>query len=386
MITSKNTKPGISKRLFIILGLILLVVAGVITVRNKKAQLAAAPPPQKALTAVTVAKAHYGTFTAGKKFLGTLRAKTAADISARISAYVIEVNVREGDKVGKDQILARLDDREQLDQVSGLEARLNAARTALATQQAIFQRDKKLFKARAVSRESLDLTTSRRDTAQAEVVTLEKQLDSARTNLSYTRLAAPFDGIVTARMMDQGDLALPGKTIIALEAPENGYYVEVKIPQYELAQIKTGDGLTLLPPGQDSGTEAISVTVSRIHPSIITGTLGIIEADISARPFSLAGGSIIAVSCQTRQYTGLQVPLRALLEQVDSAVVFSLSSDETIHLNPVSILYRGSNWAVIKGSGLNRDTRVVTAQESALLRLKEGQKVMVAAGSDQDEK
>ena len=376
MTTSKKTKPGL-KSLFIILLLILLVIAGVITVKKKKAELAAVPPPQKALTAVTVARAHYGTYTAAKDFLGTLRPKTAADISARINAYLTKVNVREGDLVKKGRVLALLDDREQHDQVSSLEARLNAARTALATQQAIYKRDKKLFKAKAISRESLDLTTSRRDTAQAEVVTLEKQLDSARTNLSYTRLTAPFDGIVTARLLDPGDLALPGKTILALEAPASGYYVEIKIPQHELPQIKTGDKIILHPPRPDAQATAPTIAVSRIHPAIKSGTLGIIEADISSRPFSLASGSTIAVSCQTRQYTGLQVPLRALLEQVDSALIFTVSPDKTIQARPVAILYRGSDRAVVKSGG-QTDTEVVTAQESALLRLKDGQKVTVA--------
>lgn len=378
MTTGKKTTPG-RKNLFIILGLILLVAAGIITVKKKKARLAAVPPPQQALTAVSVARANYGTFTASKNFLGTLRPKTAADISARINAYLTQVNVREGDMVKKGRVLALLDDREQSDQVSGLEARLNAARTVLATQQAIYKRDKKLFQAKAISRESLDLTTSRRDTARAEVITLEKQLDSARTNLSYTRLTAPFAGFVTARLLDPGDLAQPGKTILALEAPENGYYVEVKIPQHELPQIKKGDRLTLLPPLPDSGPAAITIAVSRIHPAIKSGTLGIIEADISSRPFSLAGGSTIAVSCQTRQYTGLRVPLRALLEQVDSVVIFTVSPDNTIQINPVTLLYRGSDWAVVKGCE-QTDTEVVTAQESALLRLKEGQKITIAAG------
>ena len=225
-----NTKAFAQKRLIIaVVILILLIAVGIMVVKKKKAELASVPPPEKALTPVQAVQAHWGEFPGYENFLGTVKPKIAADIAPRITARIVEVRVREGRAVKKGEVLARLDDRAEKDNVASLAARLAAARTAFATHEAIYKRDRKLFEAKAISRETLDLSTTTRDAARAEVVTLAKQLDSARTELSYTILKAPFDGVITARIMDPGDMALPGKPVLAMESPEAGYFVEVKV-------------------------------------------------------------------------------------------------------------------------------------------------------------
>jgi len=295
--------------------------------------------------------------------------------------------VREGAEVKKGALLVVLDDREQRDAVAALEAQLASARSALATEQSIFRRDQKLFEAKAISREAMDMSTSRRDAARAQVITLKKQLDSARTALSYTRLKAPFDGVITARLMEPGNLAMPGKPVISMESPGAGYYVQVGVPQREIPLLKCGDKVTLFPDlTGDTGTGMaplpISVSISRLHPAVRSGTLGVIEADIQERPFGLPSGSAVRVSISTGRFTGLKVPLQALLEQVRSATIFTVI-DDTVRPATVSLLYRGTDWAVVMGPGLGEHgATVITAQESALLRLHNGQKIRPVRNGD----
>jgi RND family efflux transporter MFP subunit len=234
---------GMAKKVIPLIILLLLIAGGVMFVKKKKAELASVPLPEKAVTAVMVTDAPWGTFAAHENFLGTVMPKIAADLSPRLTAHIIEVRVREGARVRKGELLAFLDDREQRDAVAALEAQLASARSASATEEAIFRRDRKLFDAKAISRETLELSTSRRDAARAQVTTLRKQLDSARTTLSYTRLEAPFDGVITERIMEPGELALPGKAVVAMEASDAGYYIEVKVPQRQLSALRIGDEL-----------------------------------------------------------------------------------------------------------------------------------------------
>lgn len=379
-------------KLRILLGvvvLVLLIAGGIMVVKKKKAEIASVPLPARALTPVEVVRAQWGEFASTEGFLGILRPKIASDIAPRITAGIIDVRVREGMHVKKGDVLARLDDREQRDAVNSLEARLSAARTAFSTREAIYQRDKKLFDARAISREALDLSTTARDEARAEVVTLEHQLDSARTNLSYTILTAPFDGFVTARLMEPGDMGLPGKTIIAMETPDAGYYVELKAPQRQISRLAVGDGVEIVPDfhasgdggraGHDAPT-SVYASISRIHPAVRTGTLGVVEVDVEKRPFDLPSGSALHVRITTGRHTGFRLPLRALLENVNNASIFTVS-DSTVHIMSVNVIYRGSDIAVVRpASGPKPATAitVITAQESALLRLYDGQKVQVS--------
>ncbi len=386
-----NQKGLVQKRLIIgVIILLIFIAGGIMVVKKKKAELASVPPPEKALTPVETARARWGEFAAHTDFLGTIKPKISADIAPRITARIIDVRVREGRIVKKGEVLARLDDREQRDAVSAIEARLSAARTALSTREAIYNRDRKLFEAKAISREALDLSTTARDSARAEVITLEKQLDSARTALSYTLLKAPLDGCITARLMEPGDMGLPGKPVVAMEAPAAGYYVEVKVPQRQIPALKVGDQISIFPgagmpgdmsPSSEHGSapSALKAAISRIHPAVRVGTLGVIEADVPDRPFALPSGSAVNVRITTGRFTGLGVPLRALLENVKGASIFTVTRGE-VRVLPVNVLYRGADMAVVipvSGHDLQSGANVIVAQESALLRLHDGQEVLV---------
>ncbi len=383
MKTQKDRK-GVLKKIIWIIILILLIAGGALVVKHRKAQLASAPLPERPFMPVTVTEARWGTFPATEKFLGTIRPKIATELSPRISSRILQVEVREGTEVAKGQLLVQLDDREQRDTVSSIQAQLASAKSNMDVQEAIFRRDKRLYEAKAISREALDLSTTRRDAARAQVITLQRQLDSANTILSYTRIRAPFDGIITARLMDPGDLAIPGRAILAMEAPNAGYFIEVKVPQREIPTLRTGDELSLFMDSTDNPNnlpshrpQPVKTRISRIHPAVRTGTLGIIEADVEQRPFGLPSGAVVNVVITSGEFTGLRVPLRALLELVDSACIFTVS-DSTVHIIPVDVAYRGTDWAVVHADSLmGRNLTVITAQESALLRLHQGQKVRI---------
>ncbi|NDY43378.1 efflux RND transporter periplasmic adaptor subunit, partial [Dissulfurirhabdus thermomarina] len=219
------------RQIALALAVLIPALGAVLLVRHRKAQLARTPPPAPVLPVVTTARAAYGTFPATVRLLGTIEAKVAAEIAPRVTGQILEVRVREGDRVRRGDLLARLDDRPERDRVAGLRAALDAARTAFATQEAVTGRDRRLFEAKALSREALDRSVAALEAARARVTGLEKDLHAAETDLAYTRLEAPFDGVVTARLADPGDLALPGRPVVAMEAPDRGYRVRVRVPQ-----------------------------------------------------------------------------------------------------------------------------------------------------------
>jgi len=363
------------KKIIGIVVILLLVLSGILLVRHRKAQLAQVPPPAEGAPAVEAAPVVKGAFPETERFLGTLAAKDAADLAPRVTGHLVDVRVREGAKVEKGELLARLDDRLERDKVAEVRADLAAARTALSTQESIYQRDTSLFAAKAISREALDRSLTERDAARARVTSLQKVLHTAQTDLSYTRIPAPSDGVITARLADPGDLVLPGNPVLAMERPNLGYFVSVKVPQDLFPKLRVG-GKAFLSQGLDGGP-SLPARISRIHPAVRAGTLAVVEIDVAAAPFDLPTGATLDVDLVIRRQQGWRVPTRALLENTDAVYLYQVKDDESIHIEKVTLLSRGPEWAVVRGT-FPEQARVATAQESALLRLHEGEKVRVA--------
>lgn len=362
------------RKLIIIIVIILLVAAGIRLVKLKKAEIAKTPLPVPRILAVKTARAIQGTFPISKTLLGRIIAKQQTTLASRITSHVLNVSVREGSTVKKGDILLKLDDRREKDRVAATKADLAAAKTQFATQEAIFTRDQQLFAAQAISQETIDKSRANRDAAQARVTALKKALDTAITDLSYTIISAPVDGIITARLVDPGDLATPGKPLLGLEAQQAGYYIQVKIPQADFAKMKKGGQVKISPDAFN--TSSTSARISRIYPAISSGTLATVEIDISQRPFGLPTGATIRVTLTERTASGWKIPGRAILENVKANYVFTVNKENLIHIVPVSIRGRGNEWVVVAGA-LTADSRIITAQESALLRLHEKQQVKV---------
>ena len=372
------------KKTAIILVLVLLIAAGIIVIKKKRAELERVPPPSKSTLLVNAIYPESGTFPETKRYLGTISAKISADIAPRIQGHLFEVRVREGQFVKKGDLLALLDDRQIRDRINELKARLAASKTAYQTQQGIFERDVKLFKVKAISQEQLDRSRSQRDAARAEVTILNSSLQSEETELSYSRLRAPFDGVITRRYQDPGDLAMVGRPVVSMEQPSAGYYIEIKVPQAEFPLMKKGARVFLINEKDDRrraghAANSLEIKISRVHPAVVVGTLATVEADVKTRPFGLPTGATITADIETGRVEGLKVPLRALLENVDSTFLFLVVRDNKVHVQKVNVLYKGSAWAVVKAKGIKPKTGVIVAQESALLRLHEGEKVRISS-------
>ncbi len=368
------------KKVAIGLVVLFLIAGGALVIKKKRQELKNTPLPERAPVPVEVARPRAGVFPITRRYLATIRAKVTSSISPRITGRIFEVRVREGARVKKGQVLAVIDDRQVKDKIRELKARLIAARSALNTQEAIFERDERLFKNKAISREQLDRSRTARDLARAEVASLGSALSSAKTDLSYVRLTAPVDGVITRRYQDPGDLALAGKPVVEMEAPEEGYYVDIKVPQAEFPLLRKGAKVLVekdrFSTGDNVKKDVMELSISRLHPAVTTGTLAEIEADTPSSPFGLPTGATVSVRVETGRCRGIQVPSRALLENVRSSFVFTVDKGDKVHVHRVKVINRGPDYAVIREGDILDESRVIVAQESALLRLHEGQKVM----------
>ena len=163
---------------------------------------------------------------------GTLHARQTATISAQVMGRVQEVLVREGDTVRTGQTLAVLDDttlRAATDQaqaaVRAAENQQDAAQTNADLAASTLGRFKQLQAQKSVSPQEIDEVARRAEGSAAQVEALRAQAaaakaqeSGARAMLAYTRVTAPFAGVITARMADPGTLASPGVPLLQIDS------------------------------------------------------------------------------------------------------------------------------------------------------------------------
>ncbi|HEB96761.1 MAG TPA: efflux RND transporter periplasmic adaptor subunit [Sedimenticola thiotaurini] len=141
----------------------------------------------------------------GRSFPGRAKANQEVDLSFRVSGPLIELP---GDVVGrryrKGEVIARIDPRDYEVKLQDAEGKLERARSALKRAEGEYRRELQIYKQDpgATSKTAVDRKRDQRDQAAGEVKSLEAAVQAARDNLEYTYLKAPFDGVVTARYVD----------------------------------------------------------------------------------------------------------------------------------------------------------------------------------------
>jgi RND family efflux transporter MFP subunit len=162
---------------------------------------------------------------------GTVHARETAVVSARVMGRIERVLVREGDNVRAGQTLVVLDDAALRAQVEQAQAGVKAAQSAQVAAQtnaalasSTLGRYKQLESQKSVSAQEMDEVSRRSEAAAANLEAVHAQTDAARaqesgarTMMSYTRLVAPFAGVITARMADPGTMAAPGVPLLQVD-------------------------------------------------------------------------------------------------------------------------------------------------------------------------
>ena len=250
----------------------------------------AAPADGGEPIAVTIARVTMADVTSAIDSGGTVQARTTATISARILAPVRDVLVSPGDQVRKGQTLIVLDGSDLAagaraarsaalaaeQGTKAADADLQAADAGLALARVSHDRIAGLHARRSATAQELDDATATLRSAEARVsgasaraLQAASALESARaasdqasTIESFTTIAAPFNGMVTGKMVDPGNLAAPGMPLLRLE-DTRGFRLEVRVDESHISQIRNGDRVPVFLGTSTTSIEGTVVEVSR---------------------------------------------------------------------------------------------------------------------------
>src|SRR3954471_3485829 len=161
-----------------------------------------APPPPK----VTVAKPVEQKVTRYFEATGNTAAINSANLVARVQGFLTEISYADGAAVKRGDHLFTIEPEPYQLKLQQAQAAEAAAQATVVQTQADFERQQELVQRQAASKAAFDTATANRDNAKAKLLQAQVDTKQAQINLDYTRVVAPFDGIVTARQVSIGEL------------------------------------------------------------------------------------------------------------------------------------------------------------------------------------
>jgi RND family efflux transporter MFP subunit len=226
--------------------------------------------------------------------VGTLKAASRSEISAKVLATIQEIRVSAGDFVNEGDLLVVLNTRE-------LDARLNQSREALSAANAAereaasdFARIESLLTANAISRQEFDAAERKLSVARADQRRAQQAVNEAEVLLSYSQIRAPKDGRIVDRFAEPGDTAQPGKPILTLYDVQT-LRLETPVLESLAVKLSVGQNLTVR---VDSIDQTFTATVDEIVP----------QADAASRSFLVKANLPRSENLYEGMYGRLQIP------------------------------------------------------------------------------
>ena len=186
---------------------------------------------------------------AGYELDGVVEAVRQATVAAQATGRVASLLVKVGDRVKAGQVLATIDDRDTQTGVARSQAQVAQAEAELANALANVQRTRDLRRQGFVSQAALDVAESQYQAAQAGRAGAGAGAQQARLAQSFTQVTAPFDGYVLETLAQAGDLAMPGKPVATVYAPQP-LRVVVQVPASMAQQARAAQRTELQVAGQ----------------------------------------------------------------------------------------------------------------------------------------
>ena len=170
---------------------------------------------------------------------GKIQAANSASLSTRMMGFVNKIPVNVGDKVRKGQLLMSINNADLQAKRAQVEANIIEATVGYNNAEKDYNRFKNLIAENSATQKEMDDMTANFEMAKARLEAANQMKNEINAQFTYANITAPFNGIVTNKFIETGDMANPGTPLIAIEAPGN-FEVHTMVPESEISQIKSG--------------------------------------------------------------------------------------------------------------------------------------------------
>jgi RND family efflux transporter MFP subunit len=226
--------------------------------------------------------------------VGTLKAASRSEISAKVLATIQEIHVSAGDFVTAGELLVTLNTRELEARWQQAQELLSAANAAQQEAESDFERSQSLIRSNAISRHEFDVAERKINVASADQRRAQQAVKEAEVLRSYSQIKAPKDGRIVDRLAEPGDMARPGQPLLTLYDVQT-LRLEAPVLENLAVQLQVGQKLNVR---VDSIDQDFTATIDEMVP----------QADAASRSFLVKASLPRSDNLYEGMYGRLQIP------------------------------------------------------------------------------
>jgi len=289
-----------------------------------------------------------GTREGSYQATGTVEAVRQGTLGAQVTGRITEVMVRSGDSVKIGQALLRIDAEDAVEAASAGKAMASGATARLTVARAEFERAQRLRAQEFISVAAMQRAEAALRSAEAEAQASGAVASAALTRANWRSVTAPYAGVVTDVLVAAGDLATPGRPLVALYAP-GALRVIAQVPESIAGRLQASKPALIN--GPDSDSQALTIknwsVVSAVDP--VTHSVEV-RAELPTEA-SLQPGQFARL--QLPLYGGvsaMHIPAQAVLTRSEVTAVYVIDANGASHLRQVRLgPAEGGEVAVLSG-------------------------------------
>ena len=298
---------------------------------------------------------------------GVVEAVQKTTVSAQISGEVEAVFFDVDDYVEKGEVVVRLNDKQPAAKLKQAEAELNEARARLKEAQDEHARVKGVYQKQAVSKKAMDAAEAAMKAAQAKYEAAGAGLEQAQEQLEYTRVRAPYSGIVTERHIEIGETAQPGKKLVSGISLDH-LRVKVDVPQSIINDVRESGSVTIESPGGD----VIAVSDITVFPYAEPASHTFrVRLEFNGDGLKLFPGMFVKAVFAIGQRKVLVVPTRAIVRRSEVTAVYIQSPQGDVSMRAIRKGRDLADGNSIVLAGLQPGERVISDPIAAGVQLKQ---------------
>jgi len=314
-------------------------------------------------------------------FTGTVEAVNAGTASSQTSGQVVQTLVDVGDLVNKDDVILQLRDTQQEAKFDSAVAGVNAAQAKFDSADKENIRISNIRKKGLVSQSDADNALSQRDSAKAGLDAAKASLKSAEEQLEYTRIRAPYSGIVLERHVEVGEVVNPGTALytgMSLELLR----VIADVPQKDIDNIRQNKSASVVLPNGDR----IKISGDQLtffgYADPVTSTFKI-RVNLPEGLHGLYPGMYLKTNFKVGNKTSLVIPKSSVIRRGEVTAVY-VQKDRILNFRHIRVGRELDADKVEILSGLTEGDVVITAPALAIAIIHSKQSATLADGDDNE--